>query len=87
YNGFDRHVVMDGVTVSGKMKVLAGVNGNYGDTATLTNVKIPAGGVACENFKGVNNNSVEPVGVASYKQGQDGDGKVCIYKKADVGAI
>uniref|UniRef100_A0A1I7SAS7 Probable pectate lyase F n=1 Tax=Bursaphelenchus xylophilus TaxID=6326 RepID=A0A1I7SAS7_BURXY len=86
-NGFDRHVVMDGVTVTGPMKVLAGINGNYGDTATFTNIKVPAGGVACENFQGVNDNKVEPKGVASYKVGQDGDDKACIFKNVDVTAV
>ncbi|CAD5233185.1 unnamed protein product [Bursaphelenchus xylophilus] len=86
-NGFDRHVVMDGVTVSGKMLVLAGINGNYGDTATFSNIKVPAGGVACENFQGVNDNKVEPKGVGSYKVGQDGDDKACIFKNVDVTAV
>ncbi|CAD5231366.1 unnamed protein product [Bursaphelenchus xylophilus] len=84
-NGKDRHVVIDTVKLSGTTKVIAGVNGNYGDTAILKNIQI-AGTVkvVCENYKGISDNDEEPKGVASYTTTQDGDGKICIYKKSDI---
>ncbi|CAD5233154.1 unnamed protein product [Bursaphelenchus xylophilus] len=86
-NGFDRHVVIDTVKLSGATKVIAGVNGNYKDSATLRNIEI-AGSVktVCENFQGTNNNNQEPKSVRKYTSQENGDGKICIYKTSDIKA-
>nr|BAE48373.1 pectate lyase [Bursaphelenchus mucronatus]BAE48374.1 pectate lyase [Bursaphelenchus mucronatus] len=86
-NGFDRHVVIDTVKLSGATKVIAGVNGNYKDSATLRNIQI-AGTVktVCENFEGTNNNHQEPKSVHKYTSNENGDGKVCVYKTSDIKA-
>jgi len=52
-----RHVVIENVTASG-VGVLAGINSNYGDTATFKNVNAN-GGTVCNTFTG-NNNGKEP---------------------------
>ncbi|OUM64475.1 polysaccharide lyase family 3 protein [Piromyces sp. E2] len=52
-----RKVVMTNVTAT-NVKVIAGINKNYGDQAVLKNVKVNNGHV-CQTFKG-NNNGKEP---------------------------
>ncbi|OUM66650.1 polysaccharide lyase family 3 protein, partial [Piromyces sp. E2] len=52
-----RHVVIENVTAS-NVGVLAGINSNYGDTATFKNVNAN-GGTICNTFTG-NNNGSEP---------------------------
>ncbi|WP_371235711.1 pectate lyase [Streptomyces pimonensis] len=79
---YQRHVVIDNVLVTSPGKVLAGVNANYGDTATLSDVTIAGDSkkkiVVCERFKG-NDNGDEPT-----ELGGGPDGKACIYKTSDV---
>ncbi|CAD5225536.1 unnamed protein product [Bursaphelenchus okinawaensis] len=85
YNGDDRHVVIDSVKLTGTTKVIAGINENYGDSATLTNIEIDGTvEVVCETYTGTTDNSAEPVSVSEYKQTEDGDGKYCIYTTSDL---
>ncbi|KAH7715986.1 pectate lyase [Aphelenchoides avenae] len=79
-----RKVVIDGVTAKGPIKSLVGVNYNYGDSATLRNVKV-SGSVKeiCSYYEG-NNNKKEPPVVDSFAASEDGDGKYCVFKKADI---
>ncbi|CAD5219949.1 unnamed protein product [Bursaphelenchus xylophilus] len=81
---FDRHAIIDNVKVTGPCLSLACVNGNYGDSATLTNVQI-SGAVTsiCQDTVGNNKETLPPV-KHLYVPGQDGDGKVCNFKKTDV---
>ena len=55
-----RHVELSNVT-SNNVKVVAGININFGDTAKFNNVKF-SGGHACQRFNG-NNNGQEPQGI------------------------
>ncbi|KAF3469747.1 pectate lyase [Streptomyces sp. Tu 3180] len=79
---YQRHVVIDDVLVTGPGKVLAGVNANYGDTATLSGVRIAGDTkkkiVVCERFEG-NDSGDEPTAL-----GSGPDGKSCLYEESDV---
>ncbi|KAH7717299.1 pectate lyase [Aphelenchoides avenae] len=79
-----RKVVIDGVTAKGPIKSLAGVNYNYGDSATLRNIKI-SGSVKeiCAYYEG-NNNKKEPPVKDQFSASEDGDGKYCVFKKSDI---
>lgn len=68
----ERHVIIDGLTATGG-DLVAGVNGNFGDTATITNSKLSSVKEVCTNFKGVASGS-EPTEVSS-----GADGSVCIF--------
>ena len=74
---YARHVVMDHVTASA-VKWLVGINSNYGDTATLTNITMCGGGTVCERYTG-NNTGAEPPSI-----GSGPDGTNCIYTTADI---
>ncbi|KAL2061928.1 hypothetical protein VTL71DRAFT_7306 [Oculimacula yallundae] len=67
-----RHVIMSGITASNG-KLLVGVNGNFGDTATIKNSKLSGVKSVCTNFKGVAKGS-EPTEVS-----EGADGKTCIF--------
>jgi hypothetical protein len=58
-NGAKRDVIIKNVKATGG-KVLAGINSNYGDTATITNTCASSTKKICVDFQGTNNNSVEP---------------------------
>ncbi|GAA2549639.1 hypothetical protein GCM10010398_41060 [Streptomyces fimbriatus] len=79
---YQRHLVVDNVLVTSPGKVLAGVNANYGDTATLSGVKIVGDSkkkiVVCERFKG-NDSGDEPTSL-----GSGPDGRSCLYRDSDV---
>ncbi|KAI0072039.1 pectate lyase [Panus rudis PR-1116 ss-1] len=79
---YERHVVADNVClVSGKEGV--GINTNWGDTATLTNVKTsgkPSAANVCCTYKGVNKGS-EPS-----KIGCGDDYSACAYSESAVGS-
>nr|BAI44497.1 pectate lyase [Aphelenchus avenae]BAI44498.1 pectate lyase [Aphelenchus avenae] len=81
---YKRNVVIENVKAKGPAKNIAGVNYNCGDTATLKNIQV-SGKVnfVCETYKD-NGSGTEPTGGKQYKVGQDGDGKQCIYKAADI---
>ncbi|MFD1830429.1 pectate lyase [Streptomyces desertarenae] len=79
---YTRHVVLDGVTATAPGKSLVGVNGNYGDTATLRNVTVvgdPGKKIKlCERYRG-NSSGKEPS-----RTGTGPDGRHCRYSASDV---
>ncbi|KAK0129060.1 hypothetical protein ONS95_001001 [Cadophora gregata] len=68
----ERHVILDDITATDG-DVLAGVNGNFGDTATITNSKLSGVKSVCTNFEGVSKGN-EPSEIS-----EGADGKVCIF--------
>jgi pectate lyase len=72
-----RHVVLSGISAVGG-KDLAGVNENYNDTATFSNILVAPGIVICQRFTG-NSSGAEPPAT-----GSGADGKVCIYQPSDI---
>jgi pectate lyase len=81
-NGFARHVELTNIFASG-VKVLAGINANYGDTATVNSLT-RCGSVTtiCETFTG-NSSGAEPPALTSYGP-SGGDGKACIYSASAI---
>ncbi|KAI1716124.1 pectate lyase domain-containing protein [Ditylenchus destructor] len=82
-----RKAVINCIKVTTPGLSIAGVNENYGDSATLNNILI-AGNVhdlfsVCQTYEG---NTIEkpPPVKESFRPTQDGDGKYCIYKKSDI---
>ncbi|WP_443068393.1 pectate lyase [Streptomyces sp. NBC_01352] len=79
---YERHVVIDNVRVTSPGKVLAGVNANYGDTATLSGVTIVGDSgrdiTVCERFQG-NTSGAEPD-----KIGSGPDGTYCRYSASGI---
>ncbi|KAI1701643.1 pectate lyase domain-containing protein [Ditylenchus destructor] len=80
-----RKVIIDTIKATGPGLEIAGVNYNYGDSATLKNIQI-SGKVeeVCAYYEGSNNESSEPPLKAQFGPTQDGDGTYCIYKKSDI---
>ncbi|MGI5291317.1 pectate lyase [Nonomuraea polychroma] len=78
---YARHVVISNVTVTTPAKVLAGINTNYGDTATFSGITIVNDPgkkvVVCATFKGVT--SGEPTQI-----GSGPDATHCRYTAADL---
>ncbi|CZT00513.1 related to pectate lyase [Rhynchosporium graminicola] len=68
----NRHVKMSNIMATNG-EILAGVNGNFGDTAIIKNSRVHNVSSICTNFKGVTKGT-EPSIVSS-----GADGKVCIY--------
>ncbi|KAH7711368.1 pectate lyase [Aphelenchoides avenae] len=82
---FQRHVVIENVKAKGPGKNIAGVNANCGDTATLKNIQLSGKlNFVCETYKDNGNGDTTPTNLKQFKLGEDGDGKQCVYKKADV---
>ncbi|KAM3074292.1 hypothetical protein ACMFMG_002896 [Clarireedia jacksonii] len=75
---YERHVIMDSITATDG-KEIASINYNYGDTATLTNIKASGVSDICVEYTGTDDNSEEPT---EYSSGADG--KCCIYSASDV---
>jgi hypothetical protein len=79
---YERHVVISNVKVTGPGKDIAGVNANYGDTATLSGVTIVGDGsrkiTVCERFQG-NASGAEPPSL-----GTGADGTHCRYSAAGI---
>ncbi|KAK2615365.1 hypothetical protein N8I77_002127 [Diaporthe amygdali] len=69
---YERHVTIDGVSAT-TGDLLAGINSNYGDTATITNTVATDVKVICERFEG-NESGEEPTSI-----GEGADGTSCIY--------
>ena len=63
-NGAKRNVTIKNVKASGG-KVLAGINSNYGDVATISNTCATSVKKLCVEFKGTNNNNEEPKEIKS----------------------
>ncbi|TMR95969.1 pectate lyase [Nonomuraea basaltis] len=78
---YARHVVISNMTITTPAKVIAGINANYGDTATFSGVTIvndPSRKVVvCARFKGVT--SGEPT-----QTGSGPDGAHCLYTASDI---
>src|SRR3954452_4157495 len=51
-NSYQRNVVIDNVLLTG-VDTVAGINTNWGDTATITRVTVNSGAVVCGMYKGV----------------------------------
>ncbi|MET7596317.1 pectate lyase [Streptomyces sp. NPDC004082] len=79
---YKRTIVVDDVDVTTPGKTLVGVNANYGDTATLSRVRVHGDGgkkiKPCVRFQG-NNTGKEPT-----QLGSGPDGTTCKYKASDV---
>ncbi|KAF7930250.1 hypothetical protein BELL_0073g00200 [Botrytis elliptica] len=75
---YERHVIMDSVTATSG-KELAGINYNFGDTATFTNIVANSVKEICVTYTGTDDNSQEPT-----EYGSGPDGKYCIYTESDV---
>ncbi|WP_305783081.1 pectate lyase [Symbioplanes lichenis] len=67
-----RTVTIENVTANAPGKVLAGVNANLGDRATISNVTVPADTHICELFEG-NDTGEEPTKIAD-----EPDGVTCV---------
>jgi hypothetical protein len=76
-NSFERHVVIDNVTVR-STKVVAGININWGDTARFTRITVYGTAVICDKYNGVPKGS-EPTHV-----GSGADGVNCLYTASDI---
>ncbi|APY85390.1 pectate lyase [Streptomyces alfalfae] len=79
---YKRAVVIDDVDVTAPGKSIVGINTNYGDTATLRNVRVYGDKnkkiKTCSRFKG-NNTGAEPV-----ETGHGPDGTYCKFTAADI---
>ncbi|KAJ3959889.1 hypothetical protein N0V92_003488 [Colletotrichum tropicale] len=73
---YERHVIFDDINASSG-KLLAGINSNYGDTATFTNVVAKSVKEVCTEFKG-NDSGDEPTEISS------GPSTACKYSTSDV---
>ncbi|KUJ16764.1 pectate lyase, partial [Mollisia scopiformis] len=70
---YERHVIMDGITATDGSE-LAGINSNYGDSATITNSALTDVSDVCVTYTGTDDNDEEPV-----ENGSGNDGTYCIY--------
>ena len=78
---YARHVEMTNIFASG-VSVLAGINANYGDTATINSLtKCGTVSTTCETFTG-NNTGDEPPALNKYTT--SGDGKYCIFTASSI---
>ena len=78
---YARHVEMTNVFASG-VSVLAGINANYGDTATINSLtRCGTVSTTCETFTG-NNSGDEPPALNKYTT--SGDGKYCIFTASNI---
>lgn len=79
---YERHVVISNVKVTAPGKAVAGINANYGDTATLSGVTIVGDGgrkiTVCERFQG-NSTGAEPSSL-----GSGPDGTHCRYSASAI---
>ncbi|MGN9758190.1 pectate lyase [Streptomyces sp. SD31] len=79
---YQRHVVIRNVKATGPGNALAGINTNYGDTATLSGVRIVGDGgrdiTVCARFQG-NDSGAEPS-----ETGSGPDGSHCRYSSSDI---
>uniref|UniRef100_A0A915EJT4 Probable pectate lyase F n=1 Tax=Ditylenchus dipsaci TaxID=166011 RepID=A0A915EJT4_9BILA len=82
-NQYERHMVIDNLTAyNGEAgQYIAGINFNYNDSATITDLKLGGASAqevnACKRFVGVTSGE-------STSNGTDADGTYCIYDPADI---
>ncbi|EMF17446.1 polysaccharide lyase family 3 protein [Sphaerulina musiva SO2202] len=75
---FERHVIFDNISATDG-KSLAGINSNYGDTATFTNIKASGVSDICVEYEG-NDTGDEPTEISS------GPSAACKYAASDISA-
>jgi hypothetical protein len=79
---YERHVVISNVKVTGPGKDIAGINANYGDTATLSGLTMVGDSsrkiTVCERFQG-NASGAEPSSL-----GTGADGTHCTYSASSI---
>ncbi|RYY03138.1 MAG: pectate lyase [Gammaproteobacteria bacterium] len=84
-NGGPRYLVVNNVTINGKVGSIAGVNRNYGDKATIRNLKIQGyksgSPKVCEEFKGIDKKVTSG---DSPKYGEYWNTAYCDVSKSDV---
>jgi len=73
---YERHIILDDITASSGSS-LVGINDNYGDTATLTNIKVSDVDDICVTYTG-NDTGDEP------EKNGSGPGGACVYDDSDV---
>lgn len=73
---YERHIILDDITATSG-KSLVGINDNFGDTATLTNIKVSDVGDICVTYTG-NDTGDEP------EENGSGPGGACQYTESDV---
>jgi hypothetical protein len=75
-----RNIVLDGVTVTAPGNTIAGINENYGDTATFNNITIVGDDemTVCQRYIG-NDSGDEPE-----ESGSGPDGTHCLYDESDI---
>lgn len=75
-NSVGRHVVIKDVKATSG-KVLAGINSNFGDTATITGICATSVSTICEEFEGTTpGNEPEEVG--------SGPSAACVYTESEI---
>ncbi|MFF8967807.1 pectate lyase [Streptomyces sp. NPDC014995] len=79
---YKRTIVLSDIDVVAPLKVIVGVNANYGDTATLSKIRIQGDSKkktkTCVRFKG-NNTGKEPT-----ELGTGADGTTCTFSSSDI---
>ncbi|MFH9862797.1 pectate lyase [Streptomyces sp. NPDC017202] len=79
---YKRTVVLSDIDIVAPLKAIVGVNANYGDTATLSKIRIQGDTKkktkTCVRFKG-NNTGKEPT-----ELGTGADGKTCKFSSSDI---
>lgn len=75
---YERHVIMDTIDATDGSE-LAGINYNYGDSATLTNIVASGVDDICVTYTGTDDNNEEPS-----EYGSGADGTYCIYSDSDI---
>ncbi|GIF09974.1 pectate lyase [Actinoplanes teichomyceticus] len=84
---YKRTVVVNGLTATYPGSSLVGINANFGDTATLSNITILNDSsrkiAVCVTYRG-NKTGAEPTKLATYKGSTGGDGTSCKFTKANV---
>lgn len=71
-----RHVIMDDITATGGSEIV-GINSNYGDTATLTNIRVSNVDDICVTYTG-NDTGDEP------EENGSGPSEFCIFDESDI---
>ncbi|KAI1344213.1 pectate lyase-domain-containing protein [Xylariaceae sp. FL0016] len=73
---YERHVILDSITASSGSS-LAGINSNYGDTATFSNIVVSDVNDICIEYEG-NDTGDEPEKISS------GPSDYCLYDDSDI---
>jgi hypothetical protein len=83
-NGGPRHLVLEDIVIDSSIYSIAGLNRNYGDTATMRNIKIKnyreGKPKVCEEYKGIMKNGDEE----SAAYGEKWDTESCRVSKSNI---